>query len=190
MPVRTVELKGLSLGFAAFTEWRNAPAADFAGRVTMLGDLVANDCALLRYSETDHLCIVAHWDREFRHVPRRATRALAQEFAGSGAELIVGHHAHVLQPAERIGDSLVAYGLGDFLGTALPSVPWPLQLGGILVADISADAGDEGAGRGLCDGAVRARARGPARAAGAARCGRRRARATLEAAICATIPGG
>jgi len=143
-PVRAVELDGLVLGLGAFTEWRNAAAADFAGRVSMVGDLVADDCALLRYTKADHLCVVAHWDREFRHVPRRSTRELARELAGAGAELIVGHHAHVLQPAERIGDSLVAYGLGDFLGTALPRVPWPMQLGGVLVVDVSADEATKG----------------------------------------------
>jgi poly-gamma-glutamate capsule biosynthesis protein CapA/YwtB (metallophosphatase superfamily) len=143
-PILTLELKGLVLGVAAFTEWRNAPAADFAGRVSMLGDLLADDCAQLRYAKADHLCVVAHWDREFRHVPRRATRELARDIAGGGAGLIVGHHAHVLQPAERLGDSLVAYGLGDFLGTVFPRVPWPLQLGGLLVADISADEATKG----------------------------------------------
>jgi poly-gamma-glutamate synthesis protein (capsule biosynthesis protein) len=138
-PVRTIALKGLSMGFAAFTEWRNAGAAEFAGRVTMLDALAASDCAALRYSKSDHLCVVAHWDREFRHFPRPSTRALAEDFAEAGAALIVGHHAHVLQPAEVIGDTLVAYGLGDFLGTALPRVSWPLRLGGILVADVSID---------------------------------------------------
>ena len=138
-PVRTVELRGLSVGFAAFTEWRNARAADFAARATMLDRLVENDCAALRYSKPDHLCVVAHWDREFRHFPRPSTRALAEDFAEAGAALVVGHHAHVLQPAELIGDTLVAYGLGDFLGTVLRRVRWPLRLGGILVADISID---------------------------------------------------
>ena len=57
--------------------------------------------------------------------PRPPTRALARRLAESGAGLIVGNHAHVLQPAERIGETLVAYGLGDFLGTALPRQPWP-----------------------------------------------------------------
>jgi poly-gamma-glutamate capsule biosynthesis protein CapA/YwtB (metallophosphatase superfamily) len=138
-PVRTVALKGLSLGFAAFTEWRNASASDFAGRATTLDRLVENDCAALRYSKPDHLCVVAHWDREFRHFPRQSTRELAEDFAEAGAALIVGHHAHVLQPAETVGDTLVAYGLGDFVGTALPRVRWPLRLAGILVADISID---------------------------------------------------
>jgi poly-gamma-glutamate synthesis protein (capsule biosynthesis protein) len=45
----------------------------------------------------------------------------------------------VLQPAVRLGDALVAYSLGDFLGTALPRVPWPLRLGAVLVVEISVD---------------------------------------------------
>ena len=68
-----------------------------------------------------------------------STRALAKSFAESGADLIVGHHAHVLQPAERIGDALVAYGLGDFLGTVLLAGARPLTLGGILIVEISVD---------------------------------------------------
>ena len=35
--------------------------------------------------------------------------------------------------------TLVAYGLGDFLGTALPRQPWPGRIGAILVVDVSAE---------------------------------------------------
>ncbi|MBN9273993.1 MAG: CapA family protein, partial [Mesorhizobium sp.] len=72
------------------------------------------------------------------------TRALARRLAGAGFGLLAGHHAHVLQPVERIGDTLVAYGLGDFLGTAFARQPWPGRIGGILVADVSTDPGTRG----------------------------------------------
>ena len=68
-----------------------------------------------------------------------ATCKLARRIVEAGAGLIVGHHAHVLQPAEQIGQTLTAYGLGDLLGTALPRMPWPARLGAILVVEISAD---------------------------------------------------
>ena len=55
----------------------------------------------------------------------------------------------MLQPVERIGEALVAYGLGDFLGTALPRQPWPGRIGAILAVDVSADAGTRGADRRL-----------------------------------------
>lgn len=142
-PVRTVAFDGLEVGFAAFTEWRNASKAAFAGRVTDLEGML-DDAATLRRSRADLLCVVAHWDLEFRHCPRAATRALAYQLVESGAGLVVGHHAHVLQPVERVRDALVAFGVGDFLGTALPRVGWPLRLGGILAVDVSGDAASKG----------------------------------------------
>ncbi len=45
---------------------------------------------------------------------------------------------------ERIGDTLVAYGLGDFLGTAFARQPWPGRIGCILTVDVSADLGMRG----------------------------------------------
>jgi poly-gamma-glutamate synthesis protein (capsule biosynthesis protein) len=135
----TIDIGGLTVAFAAFTEWRNIGHDAFAGRVTMLDDLTQRELATLRTAKADLVCVVAHWDREFRHIPQPATRKLAQRLVEAGAGLIVGHHAHVLQPAERIGQTLTAYGLGDLLGTALPRIPWPARLGAILVVEISTD---------------------------------------------------
>ncbi|GLQ79798.1 metallophosphatase [Mesorhizobium huakuii] len=137
-PVQSVKLGPLNVGLAAFTLWRNADEDLFAGRVSMASDAE-------RRPRVDLLCAVPHWDWEFRHFPRAGTKALARRLAGQGVGLIAGHHAHVLQPVERIGDAIVAYGLGDFLGTALARQPWPGRIGGIFVVDVSADEGSRGA---------------------------------------------
>ncbi|MDW6022331.1 CapA family protein [Mesorhizobium sp. BAC0120] len=142
--LREIELGGVTVAFAAFTEWRNTGREAFAGRVTMLADLAERDFATLRGAKADLVCVVAHWDREFRHFPQRATRKLARSLTQAGAGLIVGHHAHVLQPAHRIGQTLTAYGLGDFLGTALPRIPWPARLGAVLVVEVSLDPSTRG----------------------------------------------
>ena len=92
----------------------------------------------------DLLCAIPHWDFEFRHFPHSETRALARKLTESGVGLIAGHHAHVVQPAERIGGALVAYGLGDFLGTALARQPWPGRIGVILAVEISSDPATRG----------------------------------------------
>ncbi|TIU44539.1 MAG: metallophosphatase, partial [Mesorhizobium sp.] len=84
------------------------------------------------------------WDWEFRHFPRAGTRALARRLAGHGVGLIAGHHAHVVQPVQRIGEAIVAYGLGDFLGTAFARQPWPGRIGGIFIVDVSAEAQTRG----------------------------------------------
>lgn len=138
-PVQPVQAGPLTVGLAAFTLWRNADEYLFAGRVSM-----GSDPAGWPRDGFDLLCAVPHWDWEFRHFPRAETRALARRLAGQGVGLIAGHHAHVVQPVERIGKTVVAYGLGDFLGTALARQPWPGRIGGIFVVDVSADAGTRG----------------------------------------------
>lgn len=142
-PVERFAVGPLTIGLAAFTLWRNADAAQFAGRVSMESNPAQwpRDAA----SGVDLLCAVPHWDWEFRHFPRAKTRALARLLAEHGVCLIAGHHAHVVQPIERIGKTLVAYGLGDFLGTAFARQPWPGRIGAVLVVDISADPGTRGA---------------------------------------------
>ncbi|AMY01951.1 CapA family protein [Mesorhizobium ciceri] len=138
-PVVPIQVGSLDIGFAAFTLWRNADEKLFAGRVSMDSDPASWPPAGL-----DLLCAVPHWDWEFRHFPRDGTRALARRLAGQGAGLIAGHHAHVVQPVEKIDGTIVAYGLGDFLGTAFARQPWPGRIGSILVVDVSADAGTRG----------------------------------------------
>jgi poly-gamma-glutamate capsule biosynthesis protein CapA/YwtB (metallophosphatase superfamily) len=139
--VRRVEVGPLSVGFLAFTRWRNAIAPGFAGRVT-----TADDIGGWRgyAGAIDLVCAVPHWDFEFRHFPQADTRALARRLAEEGAGLIVGGHAHVVQPVERIGDALAAYGLGDFLGTALARTCWPLRIGAMFAVEVSTDAAMRG----------------------------------------------
>jgi len=138
--LRTIAVGPVTVGFTAFTEWRNAGAADFSGRVLTAADFERDGWAALREAKADLLCAVPHWDLEFRHFPRAETRGLAGRLAASGVALIAGGHAHVVQPAERIGDTLVAYGLGDFLGTAWRRTAWPARIGALLVVDIDAGA--------------------------------------------------
>ena len=139
--VQPVEAAGLSVGFLAFTQWRNASVAEFVGRVRM-ADSVGGWRE--RSGAVDLICAVPHWDFEFRHFPNAPTRALARRLSDEGAGLVVGGHAHVVQPVERIHGTLVAYALGDFLGTVLPWSPWPLRIGAMLSVEISHDEGTRG----------------------------------------------
>ncbi len=140
--LKPFEVAGLAVGCSAFTQWRNAARGEFAGRVLMMEDFGGWDAEAK--AGVDLICAVPHWDLEFRHFPQQATRAFARKLAACGAGLIAGHHAHVVQPLEEIGETLVAYGLGDCLGTAWARQPWPGRIGAMLVADI----GTEGARRG------------------------------------------
>ena len=55
-----------------------------------------------------------HWGIENQHEPTAEQRDMAKQILSDPAvDLIVGHHAHVVQPFEKIGDKWVAYGLGN-----------------------------------------------------------------------------
>jgi poly-gamma-glutamate synthesis protein (capsule biosynthesis protein) len=69
----------------------------------------------------DVLIVSIHWGVEYQGFPSARQRMLAETLAAAGADLIVGHHAHVLQPVEWIwGEgrgrpTLVIFGLGNAL---------------------------------------------------------------------------
>ncbi|MGE0503147.1 MAG: CapA family protein [Rhizobiaceae bacterium] len=137
-PPPLVSVGGISISFDAFTIWRNAPARPFA-------KVIAMDPRPAARPPADLVCVLPHWDREFRHVPADWTRTLAKRLVGDGAGLVVGGHPHVPQPVEVFGGALVAYALGDFLGTAWFRIRWPLRIAAMIEVDVSA--GPESRGR-------------------------------------------
>jgi len=71
---------------------------------------------LIAAAEKADLVIVSlHWGGEYQAAPSPRQRFIAQSLARAGADLIIGHGPHVLQPVERMGKALVAYSLGNLL---------------------------------------------------------------------------
>jgi poly-gamma-glutamate capsule biosynthesis protein CapA/YwtB (metallophosphatase superfamily) len=55
-----------------------------------------------------------HWGIEYHHEVTPDQESLAKELlAEPSVDLIVGHHAHVVEPIEKIGDKWVVYGMGN-----------------------------------------------------------------------------
>lgn len=65
--------------------------------------------------QADIVIALFHWGGERDPSPTARQRELAYAAADAGADLVVGHHPHVLQGFERRGHSLIAYSLGNFL---------------------------------------------------------------------------
>lgn len=99
--------------------------------------------ALRARADVDVVVVNAHWDREYVTTPLAATRSIARQVIDAGADLIIGHHPHVLQPAERMRAAdgrraAVVYSLGNFISDMCPGrSPGGLcerRLGAIAVA--------------------------------------------------------
>lgn len=59
--------------------------------------------------------VMPHWGNEYETTPSTAQTEAAQMFVDAGADLIVGTHAHVIQPIENVDGTPVAYSLGNFV---------------------------------------------------------------------------
>jgi poly-gamma-glutamate capsule biosynthesis protein CapA/YwtB (metallophosphatase superfamily) len=60
--------------------------------------------------------VALHWGAEYQREPTPEQRALARRLLRSpDIDLIYGHHAHVVQPFERVRRRWVAYGLGNMM---------------------------------------------------------------------------
>ncbi len=63
----------------------------------------------------DVLVVCLHQGVEYTlHVDRRS-RMTARRLVDAGADCVIGHHAHVIQPIERWGRGLICHGIGNFL---------------------------------------------------------------------------
>lgn len=56
-----------------------------------------------------------HWGNEYVHIPSIEQRKLAHKFIDAGADIIAGHHSHVIQPYEEYKDGHIFYSLGNFM---------------------------------------------------------------------------
>ncbi|MGZ4625393.1 MAG: CapA family protein, partial [Kineosporiaceae bacterium] len=62
----------------------------------------------------DVVVVFLHWGQEKSYCPTARQRDLAQKLAVAGADVVVGSHAHVVEPGDRVGRTVVKYGLGNF----------------------------------------------------------------------------
>ncbi len=83
---------------------------------------VKNDIKLC-LKDSDVVVVNIHWGDEEIPFPRCRNVELAHEIINAGAHLIVGHHAHVIQSAERYKNGYIYYGLGNFAFSDL-NVPY------------------------------------------------------------------
>jgi hypothetical protein len=86
----------------------------FAGVAKGEPDLCSKHINDLR-PHVDWLIVQMHWGTELSQLPSPRQRDWARKMVAAGADLILGHHAHVLQPIEIIEEVPVAYSLGNFI---------------------------------------------------------------------------
>lgn len=71
----------------------------------------------------DYVIVNFHWGSELATVPDSNQTTLAHAAVDAGADLVIGHHPHVLQGMENYNGKVIIYSLGNFCfgGNVYPS---------------------------------------------------------------------
>lgn len=70
---------------------------------------------LSRMTEADFKVLVLHWGHEYISIPSYDQIELAKELIDHGADVIIGHHPHVVQPIMKYGKGVIFFSLGNFI---------------------------------------------------------------------------
>ena len=116
------ELPQLTIGHTSYTFAIQAHRREHDWEINKIEEgAILADAAALKAAGADFVIVSLHWGAEFRHQPTGSQRKLAEALTASrNIDLIVGHHAHVLQPIEYVNDKPVLFGLGNFLSNQAP----------------------------------------------------------------------
>jgi poly-gamma-glutamate synthesis protein (capsule biosynthesis protein) len=110
------EVRGVKVGQVSFTFGFNVgtePSQPWMGNVLDV-KRVLNAARAARKAGAQVVIASLHWGNEDQSVPTPFQRQTAARLLADPAiDLIVGHHAHVVQPLEKINGKWVAYGLGN-----------------------------------------------------------------------------
>lgn len=112
-----------------------------------------------RAAGAEFVVLALHWGVEYLTTPTATQRDQAESLlADPDVDLIVGHHAHVVQPVGRVGEEFVAYGLGNFLSNQSASCCAVGAQDGVIV-EVVLEELQGGAGDGTPEGESRVVAR-------------------------------
>ena len=83
---------------------------------------IKNDIAALRKNGAEIVICAFHWGEEGVYRPDANQQKIAKAAIDAGADIVYGHHPHVLQKIEEYKDGFIFYSLGNFSfgGAALP----------------------------------------------------------------------
>lgn len=110
------EVKGIKIAFLAYS--LVYPEEFFAtkgraGTAPGYRPYYSEDIKLAR-SRADYVVVSFHWGEEGAKQPKPYQQTTARKAIDAGADVVLGHHPHVLQGVEYYGRGVIFYSLGNF----------------------------------------------------------------------------
>lgn len=115
--IKVLEKNGIKYAFFSYTTVTNGllpPTGKEYLTNIYSKEKAQNDINKVR-DKADFIIVAMHWGEEYTTNPSSNQKQVASDLSKMGVNLIIGNHAHSLQPVEMINDTLVFYALGNFI---------------------------------------------------------------------------
>jgi len=116
-----MERGGYKIAFLSFMDSEAAPSGFDRMASVWNGKSVAEVRAASK--KADIVIVSMHWGTELMRTANMRQRKIAREIINAGANVVWGHHPHVIQETERYKDGVIFYSVGNFIFSHLtPSI--------------------------------------------------------------------
>lgn len=112
----TTSVKGLKIALLSYSltyPEEFFAGADSAGTAPGYAPFFTNDIEQAKKS-ADCIIVSFHWGGEGLDKPKPYQVTAAHKAVEAGADIVIGHHPHVLQGVEHYGNGVIFYSLGNF----------------------------------------------------------------------------
>jgi poly-gamma-glutamate capsule biosynthesis protein CapA/YwtB (metallophosphatase superfamily) len=121
--VRYFEAKGVKFAFVSYTTYSNVPNPNPYSLNRFNDALVVPQMTEAR-ANADIVIVSMRWGTEYSGTIDNAQEQQSQKLADMGADIVLGHGTHTLQPVKRLvglegSETIVWYSLGNFLNAQL-----------------------------------------------------------------------
>jgi len=121
--VRLFEKSGVTFAFLSYTSYTNEPGKTSYG-LTMFSESFAKKQLAEARAKADIIIVSMRWGTEYSHDINSQQTAQSKFLANNGADIVLGHGPHALQPFKKItGEnghiSYTWFSLGNFLNAQL-----------------------------------------------------------------------
>jgi poly-gamma-glutamate synthesis protein (capsule biosynthesis protein) len=114
-----LEVSGVEVALLSYTFGFNgipAPAGETWRSNPIDEARILADAGVARQRGAEVVVVALHWGDEYRHEPNGQQDALGPRLIASpDIDLVLGHHAHVVQPVEPVAGEWVVYGMGNMV---------------------------------------------------------------------------
>jgi len=115
--IKTISKDDTKIAYLSFSEFGKGylEATDSFAGIAIISDEKLKSGIEKAKSENDIVIVSFHFGEEYKKEPNNYQKTIARKAIDYGADLIIGHHPHVVETIEKYKDKYIAYSLGNFV---------------------------------------------------------------------------